>query len=948
MHRATTTAGLDWPLMQNNLSRDDLDAVCQFLKQDDPVLTQGANVRAFEEEWSAWLGVRHSVLVNSGSSANLLTIAALKELYGSGGEIIVPPLTWVSDIAAVLHCGFEPVFVDIDRRTLGMDNQRILEKITSRTRAVFLTHVLGYNALSQELLDALQARGIILLEDVCEAHGATFAGSKLGTFGLAANFSFYYAHHLTTIEGGMISTNDTQFYETLRMLRGHGLVRELDSPSYRRSFADDYPDLNPEFIFAFPAYNVRSTEINAILGRQQLKRLDENIRRRNENLRVFLQNLDPETYQTDFDTRGCSNYAFTLVLKNPDHALCDRVMAVLREHGVEYRRGLSGGGNQLRQPYLRRRFGNDAWREFPRTDHVHFFGFYIGNFPSLPHDKILQLCRLLNDLTKRRQKPSSRQRESDNRIQPPQQHTSRRRRHEVDLVLINPNSRRQVYQSLGNDLAAVENPVWAGLMATFCRRRGLSVAILDAEAEQWSAETVAEIVRDLNPVLAAVVVYGHQPSASTQNMTGAGRVCTAIKKLTPEQPTLLLGGHVAALPAQTLEEESADFVAAGEGLDTLVSLVEALKAKERDISKVPGLYYRMAGRIERTVDRPLLRNLDEEMPGIAWDLLPMPKYRAHNWHCLQETSRQPYAALYTTLGCPFRCSFCCIQAPFKSGERAAGLHPSANSYRFWSPRRILDEIDLLVQKFGVRHIKIADEMFVLNQRHVQAICDGLIERDYGLNLWAYTRVDTIKNGLLEKLKAAGFNWLAVGIEAGAARVRDNVDKSFDQEEVFRTIADIRAAGINIIGNYIFGLPEDDADTMQATLDLAIELNCEFANFYSAMAYPGSPLYEMAKRAGVPLPAQWTGYSQHSRDCLPLPTRHLPAREVLRFRDQAFLAYYTNDRYLDMIARRFGPAAVAQIRSMTSHRLERDLLSGKLNVPDVLFPRQVSDPVLVGG
>jgi anaerobic magnesium-protoporphyrin IX monomethyl ester cyclase len=498
----------------------------------------------------------------------------------------------------------------------------------------------------------------------------------------------------------------------------------------------------------------------------------------------------------------------------------------------------------------------------------------------------------------------------------------------LDLVLINPSSRTQVYQSLGTKLTAIENPVWAGLMATFCGRKGLSVALIDAEAEQLLPDEIAERVEDLNPVLAAVVVYGHQPSASTQIMTASGRVCTAIKELTPTQPVLLFGGHVAALPERTLHEEDADFVAAGEGLHTLTRLVEALKAGAADFSDVPGLYYRADDRVVRTADRPLLANLDQEMPGQAWDLLPMQAYRAHNWHCLDGRDRQPYAALYTTLGCPYHCSFCCIQAPFKSGERAAGLSASANSYRYWSPNQVIAEIDTLVNRYGVRNIKIADEMFVLNRRHVLGICDRIIERGYDLNIWAYTRVDTIKDGMLDKLRAAGVTWLAFGIEAGAARVRASVDKRFDQEDVYRVIGEVRAAGINVIGNYIFGLPEDDLETMQATLDLSLDLNCEFANFYSAMAYPGSPLYDRALRDGTPLPAQWTGYSQHSVNCLPLPTRYLPAREVLRFRDDAFMKYYTSPRYLEMIERRFGAPALAQIKQMTAYKLERQLLTGE--------------------
>ena len=391
------TRGLDWPLMKNNIAREDLDAVCRLLQQDDPVLTQSKNVWAFEEEWSRWLGVRHSVFVNSGSSANLVTLAALRELHGAGGEVIVPTITWVSDIAAVLHCGFEPVFVDVNPRTLGMDDGQVLAKLTPRTRAVFLTHVLGYNALSQRLLDELRAKNIPLIEDVCESHGATFAGRRLGSLGWASNFSFYYAHHLSTIEGGMVCTDDPDLYQAVRMMRGHGMVREMDDAVRKAEAAARHPDLNPEFIFAFPAFNVRNTEVNAVIGRSQLKRLDEGNRRRTENMNVFLRNLDPDLYRTDYATEGSSNYAFTLVLQEPDAGLFDRVTTTLRANGVEFRRGTAGGGNQLRQPYLRKRFG-DAYKDYPQADHVHFFGMYIGNYPTLERDRVRRLCDLLNGL----------------------------------------------------------------------------------------------------------------------------------------------------------------------------------------------------------------------------------------------------------------------------------------------------------------------------------------------------------------------------------------------------------------------------------------------------------------------------------------------------------------------------------------------------------------------
>jgi CDP-6-deoxy-D-xylo-4-hexulose-3-dehydrase len=385
-----------WPLMRNNIVRSDLDSVIQFLAQDDPILTQSANVAAFEKEWSDWLNVAHSVFVNSGSSANLLSMAALRHLRGDG-EVIVPTLTWVSDIASVLQCGFTPVFVDINPRTLGMDIDQVLSRINSKTRAVFLTHVLGYNALDDLLLEELERTGVPLIEDVCESHGATHRGRKLGSFGWMSDFSFYYAHHLSTVEGGMICTPDPELYQVLRMLRSHGMVRESSCPSIRSGYRDAHPDLNPDFIFAFPAYNVRSTEINALIGRAQLPRLDANNRLRNRNLRLFLGGLDPNRYWTDFAIQGCSNYALTLILASADLRLRDRIENALHGHRVEFRRGTSGGGNQLRQPYLRTRYG-DLYRQFPRVDHVHHFGWYIGNYPDLEPDRIHDLCQLLNHL----------------------------------------------------------------------------------------------------------------------------------------------------------------------------------------------------------------------------------------------------------------------------------------------------------------------------------------------------------------------------------------------------------------------------------------------------------------------------------------------------------------------------------------------------------------------
>lgn len=494
---------------------------------------------------------------------------------------------------------------------------------------------------------------------------------------------------------------------------------------------------------------------------------------------------------------------------------------------------------------------------------------------------------------------------------------------QIDLVLVNPCSRSRAYQSLSSSLTAVEPPVWAGLMATLARRHGYSVAIVDADAEELEAEAAASRIADMKPRLVAAVVYGHQPSASTQTMAAAGALATAIKRTKPDLKVLLVGGHVAALPGRTLQEEDADFVAGGEGLYTILDLLAALTSTQHDdLSQVRDLVYHEDGIARANAPAPLLTDLDTQMPEVAWDLLPMARYRAHNWHCFGTSTRQPYAAIYTSLGCPYKCTFCCIQAPFKQGESVLGYRQATNSYRFWSPETVVAQIDMLVQEYGVRNIKFADEMFVLNRSHVANICDLLIDRGYDLNIWAYARVDTVREDMLDKLKRAGFNWLALGIESASERVRKDVQKNFDQEQVYRTVGQVQSAGINVIGNYIFGLPEDDESTMQETLDLALGLNCEMANFYCAMAYPGSELYETALEKGWPLPESWAGYSQHAVDTLPLPTKHLSSGEVLAFRDRAFQTYFTSPSYVDMVKHKFGEETAAHIREMTSYNLER--------------------------
>jgi radical SAM superfamily enzyme YgiQ (UPF0313 family) len=487
----------------------------------------------------------------------------------------------------------------------------------------------------------------------------------------------------------------------------------------------------------------------------------------------------------------------------------------------------------------------------------------------------------------------------------------------VDVVLVNPGGRERVYQQLGSELTAIEPPLWCRLIAGYVRDRGLSVAIVDSEAQGWGPQTVAARVAALAPTLVVMVVFGHQPSASTQMMVGAAEGCRAIKEILPERPILIVGGHVSALPERTLREEPVDFACKGEGPATVVQLVAALNGEQPDFAAVEGLVWRDGDAVRINPSAPLITDLDADLHGNVWDLLPMDRYRAHNWQCFGDLdSRQPYASIYTSLGCPYKCSFCCINAPF-----------DANRYRMRSPQAVVAEIDHLYRTYGVRTFKIIDEMFVLNERHVFAICDGLIALGYSdqLNFWAYSRVDTVKPHMLAKLRKAGIRWLALGIESGSKHVRDGSDKRLKYEDIVTVVRDIQKAGINVIGNYIFGLPDDTAETMRETLELAKEVNCEFANFYSAMAYPGSQLYDLAVAQGWELPESWSGFSQHSYDCQPLPTEFVSAAEVLKFRDDGFHEYFANPRYLDMVTQRFGWDTRRHIEEMAVHRLRRRLL-----------------------
>ena len=385
----------NWGLINDNISQTDKLAMIEFISQPNVRFTNGQRVKEFEKEWSSWLGVKHTAFVNSGASANYIMMSIVKEMRGLG-EVIVPPIGWVSDISPVVNLGFTPVFADVNKENLGMSFEKIKSATTEKTKAIVLVHALGFNAISEELINFAKERNILLIEDCCESHGAVYNDKKIGTYGDMSNFSFYFGHHITTIEGGVVCTNNSEIYELSKLFRSHGMTREA-SQDLQDKYKEEYPDLNPLFTFAVPGYNMRGTELNAVLGLEQMNRIDYNIEKRVENLECWLENLNSETFFVDYRVDGNSSFALPLILLEKDKALLQKVCDILETEGVEYRLGTAGGGNQARQPYLEK-YNYRICGELDNADHIHDYGLYLGNHPELTKQQITALCERINNV----------------------------------------------------------------------------------------------------------------------------------------------------------------------------------------------------------------------------------------------------------------------------------------------------------------------------------------------------------------------------------------------------------------------------------------------------------------------------------------------------------------------------------------------------------------------
>lgn len=502
----------------------------------------------------------------------------------------------------------------------------------------------------------------------------------------------------------------------------------------------------------------------------------------------------------------------------------------------------------------------------------------------------------------------------------------------IDILFIHPNASKKIYQGLADNHSAIEPPIWAAMLANSVRAAGFSCEILDAEAERLDYISAAKRAVEYNARVICVVVYGQQPSASTQNMTGACAISEEIKLHQPDSFIIFVGGHVAALPRETLSaEKSIDAVCQNEGVYTLRSLLALKKlTDEHSLKNVAGLCFRdSAGNV--VVNEPssivAKENLEIDLPGMAWDLLPsLDKYRTAGWHSWSNNSiKEPFAAIYTSLGCPYRCSFCMINIINRTKTGSHITSADSNIFRWWTPDFVIKQFDYLASK-GVKNIKIADELFVLNPNHFLKICELIIERGYDFNIWAYSRVDTCKPQYLETLRKAGVKWLGLGIENPNSTLRQEIHKDgYKDIKIVDLISSIRNAGINVGGNYIFGLPQDTMESMKETLQFAMENMTEMTNMYSAMAYPGSPLYAQAVNSGMQLPSSYAGYSQHSYETQNMSNANLTAAQILEFRDYAWNTYHQNPAYLKFLEDKFGPESRADLESTLKVKLKRKLL-----------------------
>ena len=506
----------------------------------------------------------------------------------------------------------------------------------------------------------------------------------------------------------------------------------------------------------------------------------------------------------------------------------------------------------------------------------------------------------------------------------------------LDVLFVNPGNHQAIYQDLAKDYSAIETPTWALILAQSVRSIGYNTGIFDVNSEKLSTSHAVQRIKKTSPRLLCFVVYGQNPNSGTVNMSGTTVLAKAIKDEGITTPICFVGSHVSALPLEVLKNESCvDLVLCNEGVYALRSLLKTDIRDTKELAQIKGIGYRKNGRPVLTEPERVVpqERMDLDLPGYAWDLLPYKKkpldlYRSHFWHAeYNHEKRTPFAAIYTSLGCTFRCDFCMINILNRNDNAPIGVAGNYSKMRFWSPDFIINEFDKLVD-MGVRTLRISDEMFLLNKKYYVPLCEKIIDRGYGekLSMWAYSRIDTVRDPKqLKLIRKAGIKWLCLGIESGEKKIRLEVTKGkFEDLDIREVVEKVHDADIEIIANYLFGLTGDTFESMQKTLDLSIEL-CTIAwNAYAVMALPGSGLYKKAIEKGLKLPDDYSGYSFHSYNTQPLPTDQVSPSEILKFRDAAFTKYHTHQPFLKKIRRKYGDIAVKNIEDMVKIKLRRKI------------------------
>lgn len=504
----------------------------------------------------------------------------------------------------------------------------------------------------------------------------------------------------------------------------------------------------------------------------------------------------------------------------------------------------------------------------------------------------------------------------------------------IDCLFISPSGLAKTYQKLSEGVSAIEPPTWALMLAESLRFNNYSVDLVDANAEMLTDEQVNMKISELNPRIIVFVVYGQNVNAGTTSMTGAVSTANEIKRNNPDSKIIFIGSYMQALPRKCLEdEESIDIVCTNEGVKALLAILKLQEINSNNLKMVPGIVFREKEEIVFSKCPEIVQQneMDSFLPGYAWDLLPKKEkfldlYRSPYWHANYiENNRQPYAAIQTSLGCNFGCSFCMINTINRNDNQEVGIASDYKGMRFFSVENVIKEVKFLM-KNGVRTIRFVDEMFLLHKKHFMPICEELVKLNQNdeLRLWAYSRVDTVANyETLKLLRKAGFRWLALGIESGDRKVRLEVSKGkFKDVNIKQIIKMVHSADIEVMANYIFGLPGDSISSMQKTLDLSIDLNTSGWNAYTAMAIPGSKLYKDCIDNNIPLPPSYEAFSFYSYECLPTGTEKLSPRDVLLFRDNAFKIYHSNEEFQNRLKYKFGKQAVESVKKVLEIDLDR--------------------------